>query len=87
MKLVVDNSNVETIPVGNLQDIAGMARRFAEDVDEGKHGDITSVTLLIETGDGLKRESWGEMPSAYEIMGMFFAGAIGALLPDDVVED
>jgi hypothetical protein len=30
MKLVIDNTNVETIPVGNLQDIGGMARRFAE---------------------------------------------------------
>jgi hypothetical protein len=41
MKLIVDNSNVETIPVGNLMDIAAMARRFADQVDANDYGEVT----------------------------------------------
>lgn len=70
MKLVVDNSNIETIPVGNLMDIAGMARRFADDADNGKLGELVSVTLLIETDTGMMRETWGEIPTRFELIGM-----------------
>jgi len=70
MKLVIDNTNVETIPVGNLMDVAEMARRFADDVDAGKLEDVVSVTLLIETSTGLARETWGEIPTGYELIGM-----------------
>ena len=85
MKLVIDNTNVETIPISNLMDIGGCARRFADDVDAGKHGDVTSVTILIETATGLHRESWGEMPTGYELMGILEAAKL-AVFTDDIAD-
>lgn len=86
MKLIVDNTNIETIPVGNLMDIGEMARRFAEDVDTGQIGDVVSVTLLIETNEGLMRETWGEIPTGYELIGMLETVKLG-VLRDDTNED
>ena len=70
MKLVVDNSNIETIPVGNLQDIAGMARRFADQVDANDYGEVTRVMVIVETTDGLSANLWGENASGYEKIGL-----------------
>ena len=83
MRLVVDN--VSAIPVGNLQDVAGMARRFAERIEAGEFGDVTRVTLLIENGEMQQRESWGDMPTGYELMGMLDAAkmAVFADMYDD----
>lgn len=86
MKLVIDNTNVETIPVGNLMDIAGMARRFADDVDSGKLGDVASVTLLIESSAGLARETWGEVPTGYELIGLLETAKMG-VWADNADED
>jgi hypothetical protein len=87
MKLVVDNdSNVEPIPIGNLMDIAGEARRFADEVESGSLGDVVSVTLLIESSDGLSRHTWGEVPSGYELIGMLETVKM-AIIADDCIED
>ena len=83
MKLVVDNTNVETIPVENINDIAAMARKFADEIEAGEHGDVTSVTVLIETAGSLHRESWGEMPSGYELMGLLEAAKLAVFSEDD----
>lgn len=70
MKLVIDNTNVETIPVGNLQDIGGMARRFADGVEANDYGEVTRVMVIVETTDGLSASLWGENASSFEKIGM-----------------
>jgi hypothetical protein len=87
MKLVVDNdSNVEPLPVGNLMDIAGMARIFAEDIDTGKWGDATRALVIIQNDTGLTVLGWGENTSAYEMMGIFEAAKL-RVFADDAIED
>jgi hypothetical protein len=63
-----------------------MARRFADEVEQGLHGDVTQVTVLIETADKLTRESWGEMPSGYELMGILEAAKL-SVFRDDVADE
>lgn len=70
MKLVIDNSNIETIPVGNLMDIGGMARRFADQVEAKDYGEVTRVMVIVETPDGLSANLWGENANGYEKIGM-----------------
>jgi len=82
LKLVTDNTVAE-LGVCNLQDIATCARRFADEVEAGEHGDVVQVTVLIETVDRLKRESWGEMPSGYELMGIFQAATLAVFSETD----
>lgn len=87
MKLVVDNSNVETIPVGNLLDVSGMARGFADEVDDGQHGQVNRVILIVEHEDGIKLLGWGERDcTPYELMGLFEAAKL-RVFADDFVED
>jgi hypothetical protein len=59
-----------------------MAGRFADEVEQGKHGDVTQVTVLVETADKLTRESWGEMPSGYELMGILEAAKLSVFHDD-----
>jgi hypothetical protein len=70
VKLIVDNSNIETIPIGNLQDIGDMARRFADQVEANDYGEVTRVMVIVETPDGLSANLWGENANGYEKIGM-----------------
>jgi hypothetical protein len=87
VKLVHDASNVETIPVGNLMDIGGMARRFADDLDAGEYGTVERTVVVVQHEDGsLVILGWGENSSAYELMGLFEAAKL-RVFADDVIED
>ena len=85
IELAVDNSNVTQIPVGNLIDVAGMARRFADQVDSGDYPNTTRAIVIIERDD-LSILSWGEATTAYELMGLFEASKL-RVFADDLVDD
>jgi hypothetical protein len=74
LKLVADN--VAELPVGNLMDIAAMARRFADDLDKGEHGEPFRAVLLVQREDGLALFGWGESASPLEMMGLFEAAKL-----------
>ena len=69
LHLAVDN-NVELLPVGNLMDVADMARRFADQVTAGEHGEVIRALVLVENADGIAGFLWGENASSIEKMGM-----------------
>ena len=79
LKLVTDNPTVE---ISNISTIADAARKFADELDAGEHGDVTSVTVLIETVGTLSRETWGEVPTGYELVGMLEVAKLGVLDDD-----
>lgn len=83
---LVSDSNVEELPVGNLQDIAGMARRFAGYVDDGQWGQISRAIVLVEHEGGMTILPWGEATSPYELMGLFEAAKL-RVFADDIIED
>jgi hypothetical protein len=71
--------NVTELPVGNLQDIAGMARRFADDVDKGEWADIHRAVVVVQGEDGtLTLLGWGENTTAFELMGICEAAKLQA---------
>lgn len=84
LKLVSDNT-VE-LPVGNLMDISGMARRFADGLDKGEFGDVIRTVCIIETECGLTLLGWGENTSAYELMGLFEAAKL-RVFADDAIDE
>ena len=86
IELAVDNTNVETLPVGNLQDIGGMLRKLADDLDASAHGDVISVVSIVVRPDGLSIFGFGDNCSAYEMMGMFEAAKL-RVFADDMLED
>jgi hypothetical protein len=87
VKLVVDNSNIEELPVGNLQDIGGMARRFADDLEAGEYGETYRVVVVLQRSDSsLAIMGWGENGSPYEFMGLFEAAKL-RVFADDVIDD
>lgn len=86
MELVVDNTNVSDLPVGNLQDIAGMARRFADQVDAGDYAEVHRVISIVQGEDGvLTILGWGENSTAFEMMGICEAAKLQAFA--DYVSD
>jgi hypothetical protein len=87
MKLVIDNENVSHLPIRNLADIAGMARGFADDIDQGRWGTVDRVICLVENEDGIRILGWGENTSAYELMGMFEAAKLKVFAEDMIPGD
>jgi hypothetical protein len=82
MKLIVDNTNVEQLPIRNLADIAGMARGFGDDMDAGRWGTVDRVICLVENEDGIRILGWGNNTTAYELMGMFEAAKLKVFAED-----
>lgn len=82
IELAVDNTNVEQLPVRNLTDIAGMARGFAEDAEQGKWGQVDRVVCIVENESGLVILGWGENTTAYELMGIFEAAKLRVFAED-----
>ena len=84
--LVVDNSNVTELPVGNLMNLADMARRFADGIEAGEFGHTTRAIVVVETETGLAMMTWGEGATPYEMMGLFEAAKLN-VFADHAVED
>jgi hypothetical protein len=86
LRLAVDN-NVETLPVGNLMDLGGMARDLGRRLDDGEYGNVTSIVTLVASDAGLAIHCWGENPSGYELMGIFEAAKLQAFAAADADND
>lgn len=86
IELAVDNTNVIEIPCGNLMDIAGMARRFADDIDADTYGEPNRAIVIVETEEGLRILSWGENTTPYEMMGLLEAAKLTAFA-DNIIDD
>lgn len=84
MKLIVDNSNVATIPVGNLMDLAGQARELADQIDAGEYGDVRRILVVLD-GAPLKLQYWGDTATSYELMGILHAANM-LVFADDVID-
>lgn len=62
--------NVVRLPVGNLLDVPAMCRKFADAVERGDHGEVSSVFLCAENGEGLMQFGWGEARDGLYHIGM-----------------
>jgi hypothetical protein len=76
MTLRVVADNVTELPVGNLMDIPGMSRRFANDLEAGDYGDVQRVMVVIESGDGIRTLGWGDSINTFEAIGLLEAAKI-----------
>jgi hypothetical protein len=84
--LRVVSDNTLPLPIGNLMDIAGMARRFADQIDAGEYGDVIRAVVVLETPEALTTIGWGENTTAYELMGIFEAAKL-RVFADDLIDD
>jgi hypothetical protein len=74
-RLAVDN--VAELPVCNLNDIAGMARKFAGDLESGTHGEAMRVIVILHRPDNsMALFGWGENATDMELMGTFEAAKL-----------
>ena len=78
LKLAHDADAVIALDVYNFQDIAGCARRFADQLERGEQGEPKRVILVLEHEDGIALVSWGENPTGYELLGILEAAKIRA---------
>ena len=79
LKLVHDDADVIPLDVYNFQDIAGCARRFADQLEAGEQGPEPSrVVVLLDTPDGIALCVWGEVANGFELMGLLEAAKLHA---------
>jgi hypothetical protein len=78
IRLVHDASNVEPLDVYNFQDIAGCARRYADQLEAGEQGEPERVILVAILPDGIALSIWGENANGYEIVGILEAAKLRA---------
>jgi hypothetical protein len=79
LKLVHDDSvNIEKLDVYNFQDIAGCARRFADQLEAGEQGEPSRIIVVAELPEGLAINVWGENVNGYELVGMLEAAKLHA---------
>jgi hypothetical protein len=62
------------LPVSNLNDIAAMARAFADEVDSGTFGTVRSAILVLDTEDEVHTLHWGECVSVHQAIGILECG-------------
>jgi hypothetical protein len=85
LRLAVDN--VSELPVSNLNDIAGMARKFADDLANGAHGDAFRAVMVLQLDDNsIAIFGWGENTTNLELMGLFEAAKL-RVFADQIVDD
>jgi hypothetical protein len=58
------DSNVETLPIGNLRDLGGMAELSLDSACGQASSATSTVVTLIAGPDGLSIHSWGELRAA-----------------------
>ena len=86
MELIVDNTKVSALPIGNLMDIADMSRRFADEVNDGEYGEVRRAIVVVQGEDGaLTIIGWGDSSSPFELMGICEAAKLQAFA--DYVSD
>ncbi len=67
---LVPPDNIAELPVYNFKDIAGCARKFADQLEAGKHGEPTRAVMVLDTPDGVTVEYWGATANGLEILGV-----------------
>jgi hypothetical protein len=82
---LVEKNNVADFPISNLQDIAAMARRFADELGN-EDSQVTRAVVVIDRQDGLRVEYWGQDANAFEIMGILDYAKL-TIFADDVSGD
>jgi hypothetical protein len=87
VKLVHDADNVEELPVYNFQDIAGCARRFADQLDAGELPDLIRAIVVVHTPEGIGINVWGENSDGYELLGLLEAAKVRAYEANVLDED
>jgi hypothetical protein len=70
VKLVHNADNAVPLNIYNFKDIAGCARRFADQLEAGEQGEPTRIVAIIDTPDGVALALWGENATGFEIMGL-----------------
>ena len=77
--------NVSELPVNNLNDIAAMARKFADAVEAGEFPDLGSATLVLDGTEGILTLHWGDCPTRYEAIGILETAK--QVLVQDMLDD
>lgn len=54
-------AEVTTIYESNASDIVAMARKFADDVENGVYGEVERVVVVARTGQGYTSFGWGRV--------------------------
>lgn len=84
---LVSDSSVTELPVYNFQDIAGCARKFADQFETGEHGEPIRAVLVLQYPDGsLPISVWGEHAVHLELLGLFTSAQF-RVFADDIIED
>jgi hypothetical protein len=79
-------SNLKVVPFTspNLRDIPAMLRLFADDIEAGKHGEISKVMMAAMDSDECAVFGFGDVGSLAESIGIFhLASAILTRYQDD----
>jgi hypothetical protein len=72
------DANVEKLEVYNFQDIAGCARRFADQLEAGGQGEPTRVIVVVDLPEGIAMACWGENANGFETVGILESAKIRA---------
>ena len=62
---------VVAFPGNNLNDIPGMLRKFADDIEAGEYGKALTVLAAMETEEGFHSFGWGAADCAVRNAGLF----------------
>jgi hypothetical protein len=84
VKIAVDNT-VSELPIYNFKDIAACARKWADQLEAGEHGQPFRVIVVAQSDEGIAISGWGENTSAFELMGLFEAAKL-RVFADDLTE-
>lgn len=84
LRLVTDNPEPSDEP--DFENIPAMLRRYATEIEAGKHGEVDRVVLIAQHNEGLFISTCGEETSSFEIIGICEAAKF-RVIADDLVED
>lgn len=87
LKVVVDNSNVATLPIANIADIPGALRKLADNIEAGEHGDVVQViSLVLYEPSGMTVCAMAPYADAHQLSGICEAAKF-RILADDMIAD
>ena len=78
MTLRVVSDNTIPLDIYNFKDIAGCARRFADQLEQGEHGEPKRIVLIVDTPVGIALNLWGDNVSGLELLGLLEAAKFRA---------
>lgn len=62
----------------SLNDVPGMLRKTADDIEDGKYGAATGAVLVLQIGESEDLEifSFGKMPTTAHVVGLMEAAKV-----------